>query len=433
MTPTADDGTTHEAGADRTGDDRTGRRDGRRDGPDHVLVVGGGYAGLHAAAAARGAGVAVTLVDDSGRHDFVTRLAAVAGGTAPPGDAARPLDGLADRVVTGRVTRVAEGTVTLHGGRTLEAGAVVVTVGAAPSRPPVPGIERTLPLRSATDAMLLRARIECSGSVVVIGAGATGVQLAGAVAHAHPTTTVHLVDAEEVLLAGLPPALGAGAQRILRSRGVHLHLGRPVERITTTGVMVDDAHLEGTVVWAGGFEARAGGLGLPVDDGGRVLVDAHARVQGRELTFAAGDVAAHPDRAGGTAPMSAQVAVRAGAAAGANAARTVLGRPTRPVTLAQLGWVLDLGGRRGVARVGPLDLAAPVLDLIPPLLHEIIDLKDLVETGGSAALRFAPSSVHALLRLPGWLTGRGAGAEADRRPRLGDGPAPGAGDRAVPA
>lgn len=428
MTETADDGTDDRTRHD-TGDGGTDRT--RRDRPDGVLVVGAGYAGLHAAAAARAAGVAVTLVDDSGRHDFVTRLAAVAGGTAPPEDASRPLDGLADRVVTGRVTGVADGTVTLDGGRTLRAGAVVVTVGAAPSRPPVPGIERALPLRSATDASVLRARIESAEAVVVVGAGATGVQLAGAVAHAHPATTVHLVDAEDALLAGLPPALGTGAQRILRSRGVQIHLGRPVERITPTGVVVGGTNLEGTVVWAGGFEARAGGLGLPVDDGGRVLVDDRTLVQGREVTFAAGDVAAHPDREGGAAPMSAQVAVRAGAAAGANAARTVLGRPTRPVVLASLGWVLDLGGRRGVARVGPLDLATPVLDLIPPLLHEVIDLKDLVETGGAAALRFAPASVRALLPLPAWVVG--CGAATDPGDRAADTTRSAPGGRVLPA
>ncbi len=101
--------------------------------------------------------------------------------------------------------------------------------------------------------------------------------------------------------------------------------------------------------------------------------------------------------------MSAQVAVRAGTAAGRNAARRINGAQTRPVSLTQIGWVMDLGGRRGLAELGPLPvlkldlggrrlalgpfpLAAPILDLVPPLLHDGIDAKNLLEITGLGAL-----------------------------------------------
>ena len=373
------------------------------DGSDHVegvLVVGGGYAGLHAATAVRRSGVPVTLVDRTGRHDFVTRLAAVAGGTAPADDASRPLPTFIDRVVVGSVLEIADGSVTLAGGRTITADAVVITAGSAPSRPPVDGIELARVLRSAEDAVALRESIAGARSLVIIGGGATGVQLAGAVAVAHPSLTVHLVEATPRLLAGMPGAFSSGAKRILEGRNVGVHVGSGVERITERGAVVDGSLLEGLVVWAGGFSADAQRYGMPVSEDGRILVDEALRVVGLGRTFAAGDVAAHRGRGGDLLPMSAQVAVQAGTAGGRNAVRVALGEAVEAVELRQVGWVLDLGGRRGLAQVGPVNLSAPVADLIPPLLHDAIDLKDLVEIGGVHALRYSSASVRSLFSCP---------------------------------
>ncbi|MGB9374224.1 MAG: FAD-dependent oxidoreductase, partial [Jiangellales bacterium] len=106
-----------------------------------VLVVGGGYAGLHAVRAAERAGVDVTLLDASPEHSFATRLAAVAGGTAPESDASIPLEELADSVLVGRVSAVGDGWIQLDDGRTFQADAVVVTTGAGTARPPIPGLD----------------------------------------------------------------------------------------------------------------------------------------------------------------------------------------------------------------------------------------------------------------------------------------------------
>jgi len=367
-----------------------------------VLVVGGGYAGLHAVRAVERLGVTVTVVDRSGDHDFVTRLAAVAGGSAPERDARQPLDRFVRSVEVGSVVSVDDGAVELANGHRIEADAVVITAGAESSRPPIEGIDHAAGLRTADDAVALRTAIAATTSVVIIGGGATGVQLAGAVAHAHPDVLVHLVEAEAHLLAGLPTGLGRGAERILGGRGVELHLGHSVDRIDPDGVHVDGVFIEGYVVWAGGFAADAARLGVPTTDDGRIAIDADLRIAGMQRTFAAGDVAGHVDRHGDTLPMSAQVAVQAGNAAGRNAARSVRGEPTESAALRQLGWVVDLAGRRGLAQLGPLVLAGPVLDLVPPVMHHAIDLKDLIEIGGLGALRFAPAPVRALIpHLPG--------------------------------
>lgn len=367
---------------------------------DGVLVVGGGFAGLHAATAVRRSGIPVTVVDRTGRHDFVTRLAAVAGGTAPVEDASQPLGSFIDRVMVGSVAEISDGSVTLSDGHTVTAEAVVVTAGSEPSMPPINGIEFAQNLRSAEEAVALRAAIASAKSVVIVGGGATGVQLAAASAVSHPSITIHLVEASSRLLAGMPGALSAGAMRILEGRNVRIHLGSNVEVVTDQGAVVDGTLLEGLVVWAGGFSALAQHYGVPTTIDGRIVVDAALRIRGNQRTFAAGDIAGHLDRDGEPLPMSAQIAVRGGAAAGRNAARTVRGEPVEAVDLRQLGWVLDLGGNRGLAQIGPINLTAPGADLIPPLIHEAIDLKDLLEIGGIGALRHASASVRSLFTVP---------------------------------
>ena len=345
----------------------------------------------------------MTLLDASPEHSFATRLAAVAGGTAPESDASVPLDELANTVLLGRVSAVGDGWIRLDDGRTLEADAVVVTTGAGTSQPPIPGLDLAATMRTAEDARSLRERIAEADAVVVVGGGASGVQLAGATAQAHPATTVHLVEAGTSLLPGMGPTLGRNAARILEQRGVQVHLQTAVEEILDDGVNTSQGRISGLVVWVGGFAADASSLGLPVDGAGRVVVNEDLSVQSMERTFAAGDIAAHSDGEGAPLPMSAQVAVRAGTAAGRNAARRTTGAATRPVQLGQLGWVMDLGGGRGLAELGPLPgpmlevggrrlglgpfpLATPLLDLVPPLLHDGIDAKNVLEIAGLGAL-----------------------------------------------
>lgn len=188
----------------------------RRAAVDGVLVVGGGYAGVHAARSVIRAGRRAFIVDPTGRHDFVTRLAAVAGGTAARSDASAPLADFSDDVIVGAMTALSDGEVTLDDGRILTADAVIVTAGAVPIDAPVPGLEHAFVLRTADDALELREEVEHASSVVIVGGGATGVQLAGAVASRHPETAVSLVDAADSLLAGMSEELGADAARILR-------------------------------------------------------------------------------------------------------------------------------------------------------------------------------------------------------------------------
>ncbi len=359
---------------------------------DGVLIVGGGYAGVHAARMVRRAGRCATIVDPTGRHDFVTRLASVAGGSAPVSDAATPLSSFADDVVVAEMTQVRDGEVDLADGTTLTADVVIVTAGAVPIAPAVVGIEHAAPLRTEDDAIALRRKIDSNDSVVIVGGGATGVQLAGAIAATDPTTTVTVIDGSDRLLAGMSAASGRDAMRILRERGVAIRLGSDVDEISRFGVTVDGETIAGLPVWAAGFEARADDFGLPVDDAGRVLVDRFLRVERWTNTFAAGDIALHTASNGDELPMSAQIAVQAGEVAGRNAVRVMRGDTLDRARLGHRGWVLDLGGNRGIAEVGPVALTAPFLDLFPPALHWGIDMKHLIETRGLAGIADRPGA-----------------------------------------
>ncbi len=361
---------------------------------DGVVVVGGGYAGLHAATALERAGVPVSVFDIDAAHGFITRLASVAAGQAPEGDAFAPFQELGFSVAQQRVRRVDDGRVTLDDDTVIEASSVVVAAGSVAAKPPVPGIEHASTLRTTSDALDLRRRVSDADEVVIVGGGATGVQLAGEISLANPGTRVRLVEEASTLLSAYGRRLGLDAWGTLTRRGVLMHLGQRVERIDPSGlVLASGRRLDGLVVWAGGFRSVGTVFGdhLPLRDG-RIEVGRDLRVSGWKRTFAAGDVAAHLEGSGDVLPMSAQIAVQAGTGAGENAARLFRGRPARPVALAQRGWVLDLGGGRGVAALGPVQLVGPLLGRLAPVLHTAIDVKNLLEIGGLGGLRFVPGA-----------------------------------------
>lgn len=374
-----------------------------RSGPDHdrpqpfvdgVLVVGAGYAGMAAARAVERRGQRATVVDAAARHDFTTRLAAVAGGTQQVLSASVRLSELDMRVIEDEVVGVRDGSVQLSDGSLLHADAVVMTVGSRPADVPIAGLDLAYDLRTAADADVLRSaisEIRSPGRLVIVGAGASGVQLAGAAAQAHPELAVTVVEMDDRVLPGMRERTSRHAQRILTERGVEVMVDTTVAHIDADGVTLSDGRrVLGTVVWAGGFEAHADAYGAKLTTDGRVVLAPDLRVLGTNRTFAAGDVAAHTDRHGDELAMSAQVAERAGRRAGINAARLVRGQPLDRVELRQFGWVLDLGGRRGVAEFGPIVLAGPLIDRVPPLLHWMIDLKHAISVGRWSAWSLRP-------------------------------------------
>lgn len=365
-----------------------------------MVIVGGGVAGLHAAVALqRNADVSITIIEPTAHHQFLTRLAGVAAGAHPITDAAQPLAAMvpyAD-IEQHRAIRVDEHTaqvaVRLDDSRTLVADAVIVTAGAEPARAPIKGWAKARPLRSAADALAIRAALDAGDSLVVVGAGATGCQLAAAAAVVHPGIEISIVDGAERPLPGFRPVLGQRAGHVLADRGVNVRLGERVESITKRGVVLAESGeaVEGTVVWAGGFQAQGDALGLGATREGRLVIDPTGRTAGSTRVFAAGDVAAHTNRRSELRPMSAQVAAQAGKRVGSNVASFLAGRELEPIVVNDLGWVVDLGGGQGVAQVLGIPLADRFSDRLVPLLHTAIDYRNLWQLGGVSFMRrFGP-------------------------------------------
>ncbi len=370
-------------------------------------------AGLHAARAIRTDAIRLTVVEPTGHHQFLTRLAAVAAGTQPASDAAAPLTEMlpdAD-IQPATVLRIDEAPdqvrVMLDDNRVLDADVVIVTAGAETRTPPVDGFHRAMSLRSASDAIGIRQKLEPTGQpgverLIVVGGGATGCQLAAAAAVAHPDLDVTLIEATARVLSAFAPALGRHAAKVLRRRGVDLRCESRVETIGERGLTLtadgtgSSEALDGLVVWAGGVKGTGDTFGLGSTRDGRLVIEETGRTTGSARVFAAGDIAAHTDRREGLRPMSAQIAAQAGRGVGENVQRFLAGQALNPLSLADLGWVVDLGGGQGVADLIGLPLADDLSARLVPLLHTAIDYRNLWQLGGIDFMRrFGPGSTNA--------------------------------------
>ncbi len=354
-----------------------------------VVVVGAGYAGCYAIAELRRQRIPVIAVDPTGRLDMLPRLASVAGHADPAGDAAIELNDLFPDliVVKDKMTGLERGVITTANGHRIRGRVTIITAGAEPASPPIKGLRNAFPLRTAADALRLRAQIAESNDVLIIGGGATGCQLAGAIS-ASGVSSATLVDGEARLMAGFAECLGEHARSILTERGVRVELECPVKEIQKGAVVLaDGTELAGLPVWAGGFTATMDSFSIGPTTDGRLDIAPTLLVAGATKVLAAGDVAAHRDRNGDLLPMAAQTAVQAGTGAAKNAARLMRGERLASISMRDLGWVVDLSAGRGVAEVGPLKIAGPLLDRIPPYLHDIIDKKTLYELGGVKAVK----------------------------------------------
>jgi NADH dehydrogenase len=297
----------------------------------HVVVIGGGFAGLQLVNDLKGAAVRVTLIDRRNHHLFQPLLYQVATTLLSTSEIAWPIRSLyRDRPevttllaeVVG-VDRQAK-TVQLKGGETVGYDTLVLATGATHAyfghdewEPVAPG------LKTLEDATTIRRRVllafeqaemetdlavrEALLTFTIVGAGPTGVELAGIISElARVTlppefrhidtraTKVILVEAGPRVLPSFAEDLSAYAHRTLEKLGVEVRLGHPVTACTAHGVTIGDTFLPcRTIVWAAGVQASpaAEWLGAPADRAGRVVVDPMLRAPGEEDIFVAGDTA----------------------------------------------------------------------------------------------------------------------------------------------
>ncbi|MDE2049621.1 MAG: NAD(P)/FAD-dependent oxidoreductase, partial [Gammaproteobacteria bacterium] len=240
-------------------------------------------------------------------------------------------------------------------------------------------------LKTLDDALRIRARIltaferaEAADdpaqqmgwlTFLIVGAGPTGVELAGTLAeiarhtlkrefrHIDPATArVLLVEAGPRVLPAFPPSLSAKAQRQLERLGVIVRTGRPVTRLDERGVCIDEERITArTVLWAAGVAASPLGaaLGVPVDRAGRVLVTAQLTVPEHPDVFVVGDLTAVPD-ATGPVPAIAPAAKQMGRYAAAAILAKLSGRVIGPFRYRHFGSLATIGRMAAVADFGRL-------------------------------------------------------------------------------
>ena len=379
----------------------------RESGRPRALVLGGGFAGLNAVRRLKGAPVDVILVDRENYHLFQPLLYQVATAALNPGDIAYPLRSALRRqknasvlLAEVREVNLDAAIVRLDNGE-LHYDYLIVATGATHSyfgneqwANDAPG------LKTIGDALEMRRRIylayeaaeresdkECRKAwltFVVIGAGPTGVELAGALAEIgrqslddgyrnidRNDVRVLLVEGQDRVLPGYGTKGSASAKRQLERLGVEVRLEAFVTAIDDTGIAIGDRRLEArTVLWAAGVAASplARSLGVPLDGTGRVVVEPDLSVAGHRNVLVVGDLA-RIEHGEGLVPGVAPAAIQQGRHAARNIRRLVAGQPTQPFNYWDKGSLATIGRAAAVAEIGRFKFGGFVAWMAWLLIH----------------------------------------------------------------
>ncbi|HJT11603.1 MAG TPA: NAD(P)/FAD-dependent oxidoreductase [Dongiaceae bacterium] len=358
-----------------------------------VVILGAGFGGLSAAKALRNAPCDVVVIDRRNYHLFQPLLYQVATAALSPAEIASPIRSILSRqknarVLMARVTGIDTSHKLVHvqDGRDEPFDYLIVATGARHAyfghddwAKCAPGLKK---IDDATDIrrriLLAFERAETTDDAaerkalltfVVIGGGATGVEMAGAIAEvAHwaladefrvidPTQArVILVEAGPRLLPAFPPRLSEHARKALEKLGVEVHLGRAVEHCDETGIVYGGERLAArTIVWGAGVQASlaAKWLGVDKDRAGRVVVARDLTAPGHPDIFVVGDTAAVLDDKGQPVPGIAPAAKQMGAYAARVVAARLAGRqPPGPFRYRHAGSLATIGRSAAIADFG---------------------------------------------------------------------------------
>ncbi len=372
----------------------------RTDAPSdrhHVVVVGAGFGGLEVVHHLAGAPVRITVLDRRNHHLFQPLLYQVATASLATSEIAWPIRHLLRKrpEVTTLLASV-EGIdkalrrVALDDGSTIAYDTLVLATGARHAyfghddwEPFAPG------LKTLEDATTIRRRILVAFekaeretdpqrrsallTFVIIGAGPTGVELAGTIAELARVTLprdfrhidtrqarVVLIEAGPRVLAGFTEDLSAYAQRSLESLGVEVVLGHPVSACTADGVVYGGQTLAAsTILWAAGVQASPAGewLGAQVDRAGRVVVEPDLTVTGHPEIFVIGDTAAVVAPDGSPVPGIAPAAKQQGKYVAATIKARLRGKSSQqPFRYKHAGSLATIGKRLAVIDFGRVKL-----------------------------------------------------------------------------
>jgi NADH dehydrogenase len=369
-----------------------------------VVIVGGGFAGLYAARMLSRAAVDVTLIDRRNFHLFSPLLYQVATGALSPGEIASPLRYVLNRQ---KNTRVLLGEVTdidmerreliLKDSSRIAYDTVVFATGSTHSYFGHPEWARFAPgLKTIEDATEIRSRLllaferaeretdpekrRAELTFVIVGAGPTGVELAGAIAEISRDTLkkdfrsinpaeaqIFLVEGADRLLPPYPPKLSKAAEASLVRLGVATRTGALVTGIDERGVTVRSGNTDttfpaSTVLWAAGVQASplgkvlANRAGLVLDHAGRVPVEPDLSIAGHPEILVIGDLAAFLQD-GKQLPGVAPTAIQQGQYAAKLIRDRLRNEKTKPFRYFDKGSLATIGRNAAVAQIGPLQFS----------------------------------------------------------------------------
>jgi NADH:ubiquinone reductase (H+-translocating) len=363
-------------------------------GPPHVVILGGGFAGLYAAKALSKAPVRVTLVDRHNHHLFQPMLYQVATAGLNPSDIASPIRSILRRsknteVLLAEVDAVDPKARRVHltDGDALTYDYLIVATGAhhsyfghdewEPLAPGLKSLEDALEIRRRVLLAFERAERETDPvrrhaylTFVIVGGGPTGVEMAGAVAEIRRyalrrdfrridpgEATVMLLEGGPRLLPSYPPKLSDEAKLELRRLGVEVRTETLVTDIRPGSVGAAGWIIPTqTVVWAAGNTASPilKSLGVPLDRMGRALVEPDCSIPGHPEVFVLGDAAAFEHQAGGTLPGICPVAIQMGNYTARIIQGDLAGRPRRAFRYWDKGQLAVIGRGQAVAQIWKL-------------------------------------------------------------------------------
>jgi NADH dehydrogenase len=344
-----------------------------------VVIVGAGFAGLSAARALVGSGADVLLVDRNVYSTFQPLLYQVATGGINPGDVSYPIRTFTRKNRShfrrGEVVSIDADAqqLTLRDGGVLPYDYLVVATGSSVNFFGVPGAaEHTFSLYRRGDAVALRDQLMghledfAAGkgprfTIVVIGGGPTGVEMAGTLAElrdsglraVYPeidpaTVRVILVEQSPEVLGPFDGHLRRYALRQLERRGVEVWTNTSVSHVGSDEIALEDGRTveANLTVWAAGVAVK--NWGLPQGRGGRIAVREDLRVFGRDRVFAVGDVAITSDE---PLPQLAQPAIQTGRHAGLQIRRLIEGDTTESLRYHDKGTMATIGRRAAVVQL----------------------------------------------------------------------------------
>jgi NADH:quinone reductase (non-electrogenic) len=386
--------------------------------PWRVIIVGGGFGGLRAAQALKSDLVDVTLIDRRNYHLFQPLLYQVATGSLSPGQISAPLRSVLSRQ---KNTRVLLGSVEdidpdlkqvrLVDGAVLPYDSLIVATGSQTSyfghedwqewAPGLKSIEEATSIRHKilyafevaeriTDPVQRRAWL----TFVIVGAGPTGVELAGAIAEIARQTFKHdfrsirpeesqiiLLDGAPRVLMPFPEDLAEKAKQFLVKLGVTVRCGSMVKDVAKEGLNIETEkrmeHIESrTVIWAGGITASSLGGVLAhrttaeTDKGGRIKVSPDLTIPNYPNIYVIGDLACAAGANGKPLPGLAQVAMQGGSYAAQAILRNMKGQPAlTPFRYFDRGSLAVIGRAAAVANIFGLHISGIVAWLVWVFIH----------------------------------------------------------------